>query len=354
MSVDACVVLIPVAVSKPTNSEVPYLVGLRAAPQVAPPRVWAAASMRKHPRTVATDLLIGMFDNADLRGLAEILDIDSSSLQPVEFVDRGKQLVLIYTLSLPTGWTEVPTLSDRWVRLCETQPTRAAARSLGRTQIADERSAPYAGLILDHWRQLLEETPAVLSFLAPYFTLAQVRDVYSAVWGYEQDATHWGTWANKNKNLEGVAYKSIDPADVREGFRQLLDHPQWQDISGMTAAASAPLIEGPQENRWTGTSRAALGGVAASLIPGAALGALTSAVAHQMVKPRGNASQWSQALLTRMDLYDPWGMPRIQLKSVYSPRPTWQYAGELSSTNKKRSTTPSPWKKTLRRQETGR
>ncbi len=352
MSVDARVVLIPVAVSKPAKSPVPYLVGLRAATGDATQGVWANASMLKDPRTVANDLLTSILGDADLRGLAELLEIDSSSLQPVEFVDRGKQLVLIYTLSLPTGWTDVPSLSDRWVRLCGTEPTRNVAKDLGRMQIADERTAPYAELVLDHWRQLLEETPAVLSFLAPFFTLAQVRDVYSAVWGYEQDATHWGTWANRN--LEGFAYEPVDPADVREGFRQLLNQPQWPDLSGMAAEASAPLIEGPHQDRWTGTSREALGTVAASLIPGAALGALTSAVAHQVVKPRGNPSQWSRALLSRTDLYDPWGIPRTKLKSVYSPRPTWQYAGELSSTNKKPASNPSRSKGVRRRREVRR
>lgn len=330
MSVETSVVLIPVAVSRVPGSDVPYLMGLRSANHA----VWASVEMRTDPRQVATDLLVGILEDADLEGLAELLDINSSSLQPVEFVDRAKKLVLIYTLALPTGWTELAALSDRWVRLCETKRTREAALQLGRMQIADEASAPYAEHILDHWRQLLEETPAVLSFLAPYFTLPQARDVYSAVWGYEQDATHWGAWANKSGNLADV-YEPIDTAEVSEGFRGLLDEPQWQELSGMTAATSAPLIEGPLENRWTGISRVALGTVAASLIPGAALGALTSGVAHQVVKPRGKPPQWHKALLTRADLYDPSGMPRQRLESVYSPRPTWQSAGSFAASNRK-------------------
>jgi len=330
VSVETSVVLIPVAVSRVPGSDVPYLMGLRSANHA----VWASAAMRADPRQVATDLLSGILEDADLEGLAELLDINSSSLQPVEFVDRAKKLVLIYTLALPTGWTELAALSDRWVRLCETKRTRDAALQLGRMQIADEASAPYAEHILDHWRQLLEETPAVLSFLAPYFTLPQARDVYSAVWGYEQDATHWGTWANKGGNLADV-YEAINTAEVSEGFRGLLEEPQWQELSGMTAATSAPLIEGPQENRWTGISRVALGTVAASLIPGAALGALTSGVAHQVVKPRGKPPQWHKARLTRADLYDLSGMPRQRLESVYSPRPTWQSAGSIAPSNRK-------------------
>lgn len=348
MTVDVRVVAVPVVVARHGPSDLPVIMGLAAeadAQSLNGP--WAAAPVGREARDTAWGLVSGLSESAQVAHLTTLLKIDRTNLQPVEFVDRDDRLVLIYTLALPSGWTEVPSLRDRWIPLCKTQPSRRAGELLGRRQLASERAAPYGSLILDHWRQLLEETPAVLSFLAPFFTLAQARDVYSAVWGYTQDANHWREWAEAN--LAGRAYESAERKDVSKGFSELLANPAWPEISGMNSVTSAQLVQGPQTKNWTGTSGAALGEFAASLVPGAALGALTSAVAHQVVKPRGKASPWKRALLTRDELYDEWGLPREQLKNVYSPRPTWQTAGESeNSTNRKRTSTYTRTRKTSR------
>lgn len=136
--------------------------------------------------------------------ISDLVAPGDQEIQPVTFaVDEHDQsaITLIYTVALPMALgaalntcgdatsPDVPRSDvawrdrDRWRTVCATYPTKDAARDVGSRAISSD--VDHMARILDFWRQQLEETAAATCFLAEYFTLPQLRDIYSAVWGYE-------------------------------------------------------------------------------------------------------------------------------------------------------------------------
>ncbi len=303
---DVHVLLAPVTVRY--LDEQPTMCALR------PDGVWATAKVFREPRATARELLLSLEPTDVLRSLPLTL----RDLRPVAFAEGSRdnrRVTLIYTVALPMAVAESAPRDGAWLTLTKSFTTEAEARSQGSSAIARD---PVAEPILDYWRQALESRAGVLSFLAPYFTLAQVRDVYSAVWGYRQDTATVAKWVNE------------ELADGSRSLREVGRDPELQAAVAQELArhtgneaelAIGDALKGrhPRSN-WTGTSLAAihsLGPMAAAVIPVSAVALAGSVVAFQRTT-RGKPPAWYQRMTDQ-----PY---KVQTQRIYGPRPAWEHA----------------------------
>lgn len=240
---------------------------------------------------------------------------------PITFVEERRRLVLLYTAALPMALCDpAAPEADRWLPLLAPEAKASDARRIGEGMLAD---APFTRSVLNHWRQALEETGAALTFLARHWTVAQLRDVYSAVWGYDQDTASFTKWALRSPGVFKPLQDKLPPnSDLTDELADALADAD-AFISGPTAgSASRARRPPPAANKplWAALSRsikptAATGlGLVKGPLPVAIMAAAAAVVAYQ-TSTRGPAPTWYTTAVERPEEH--------QLEQVYAPRPAW-------------------------------
>lgn len=223
---------------------------------------------------------------------------------------------LVFTLPLPHPFADpdFDVLDDTnlsWGVLSDSSGRRADA-----AEDFSLRRGPDA-IVLDYWRQALEETDAALGFLARRFSLWSLRRIYDAVWGYNQDPSGFKRWALDDDMAEpqrrgrhrsgsigafhGRLTSTIDPEDngpFFESLSDLLTQPADLGKAGAAAAGTASLV--------------ALG---PGLLLPAAIAAATVGVIRAKRRP-GPPPVWLEQTEVARD--EP-----TCLSVAYSPRPNW-------------------------------
>jgi hypothetical protein len=126
----------------------------------------------------------------------------------------GSQLTLIFSIPVPMPFADPDLKDERWIDLVEPSTRYTEARQRGSDAVAD---VPRAGTILEWWAERLEEQSALIAFLPRYFTARQARDVYSAFWGYDQDADKFAAWSGIGANKpHGALSKYVEASTVSD------------------------------------------------------------------------------------------------------------------------------------------
>ena len=269
--------------------------------------------------------------------ISDLVGPGDQEIQPVTFaVDENDQsaITLIYTVALPmalgaaltTGGyatsPEVPPTEaawrdrDRWRTVCATYPTKDAARDAGARAISSE--VDHMAAILDFWRQQLEETAAATYFLAEYFTLPQLRDIYSAVWGYEQDSSSFNKWVRDALEHRAISLAAPSESPQSESNKDPDLTDDLLKAMGTPAHIQEPLRRALKRMKFVGVSQTvlkALGPLAEEFIPLDHVVLAGSTVAYQPIA-QGPKPTWY-----RRAVANPSG---LRVTSVYPPRPAWE------------------------------
>jgi hypothetical protein len=311
----ADVVVVPVAIRQ---ADPPTLVALQG-----PGGGWACQPLVGTAQGTAQRLLTGVLPPG-----TDILELSRQRARPATFVEGeagNPRLTLLFTLALPMALADdAAPEHDRWTPLVHPRSTATAARVIGGDLLAN---VPFAHAIVDYWRQSLEETAAALLFVSRYWTLPQLRDVYSAIWGYEQDTASFTSWAlGRGGALSDVVAKLEDTDVTDELAAALADAAEAMDADAAdrTHAARAAMRSAASMAAWTALTRSmrspkavglrALGSAATFGIPAAAVVAAAGAVAYQS-SARGRAPKWYRTAVEHPIEH--------KLKRTYAPRPAW-------------------------------
>lgn len=306
------VVVVPVSVRQ---AGVPTLVGLQAKGGG-----WARAPLEGTGRDTAQRVLA-----TSLPPGGTILEVERRRARPATFVEdeRGfAGLTLLYTTALPMAFADPAAPdSDRWFPLVHPRTKAEEARQAGADLLAN---VPFAHPIVDHWRQSMEDSAGGLLFLSRYWTLPQLRDVYSAVWGYEQDTASFTKW--------------VKPS-LAEAFQEVTDPDLTAELAESLADATEELSGGPDDARQatraaarSAASMAAWHALSSSLRPGHRVGlglggpvlagalplavvAGAAAVTAYQSSTRGRAPTWYETVAKRPLEH--------KLQRTYAPRPAW-------------------------------
>ncbi|WP_157465549.1 hypothetical protein [Cellulomonas sp. Leaf395] len=302
---------------------------------------WARTALESTtPRADATKLLEGLLQPVP----SELLPHPSRAPKPVAFGDGADgtphvgsdaALTLVYSVAVPMAMAaELGPYSDRWVPLLEPERALEDARKKGSVMIRSAPDAPQlVESILDFWRRQLEETASALTFLAEYWTMSQLRDVYSAVWGYQQDTAGFGRWADPDSSegaFFGLAHK-CDPAEfekIQAKMAGMLERAS-DSIGGKHGKAKPgalalrklfdDAVTRPGGSKAVGVSLGGLAGMArASAMPiaGGSLAVVAARVAFQPDR-RGPQPKWYQC---RSENNANQPLPNGKL---YTTRPAW-------------------------------
>ncbi len=211
--------------------------------------------------------------------------------------DSGQGVTLIYTAPITCPLAEIGLdvaagSPYGWRTLNES----VGRRSKEATPII--RRGPEA-IVLDYWRQAFEETDAVLDVLPPNLTLLQIRGVYDAVWGYDQDPSGFKRWAVDRPG----AFQSL----LTEVTGEHLDVEFYRALARVlppeVAAEAGALTRGPLR----ATSLNGLG-------PAIALAAATTA--NRLFPRPGPEAAWYARSPT-------WRGGPTWIENLYPPRPAW-------------------------------
>jgi hypothetical protein len=241
---------------------------------------------------------------------------------------------LVFTCALPVTAPLLDPQQERhsrsrgeWVRLLPRFPPRPKSgstedwqRGVSEVVLAAD---PVSLAVLDHWRQRIEETTAAFELLPRYFTTPQVRSVYEAVWGEQQDPGNFHKWLHQPNENGGICIE-VPAEKVRRAVDEAASR-VWRETDGSDAPVAAALaLRGlasaatPGKAADVGTSPIALASLA-MLSPtlSAVAGVVGGAIAYQSSRKPGRQPVW----------YSRAGDTRTVLPSLYSPRPPWLVGG---------------------------
>lgn len=317
------VVVVPVAVRQHGWEKRPTLMG------------WPGEDgtwLRVRPR----DRADGSADRAAQQLLKDALPPGAEHLLPWEDFRAGRvtfleetvagraRLTLLYTFALPMALAdpEAPQ-RDRWIPLVKPEPKATEAREVGARMIGE---APHAFEIVDYWRRVLEATAGGLRFLSHYWAMPQLRDVYSAVWGYEQDPAAFSKWAVGRRGALSEAIKAIKDADLTEELARALegastasspDEDRQEATHDLRQAATRTATMAAWE-ALTRTLRSPRGvGLKlgkGSPLPPTVIAGVAALVAYQ-ASTRGPAPTWYETKVSEPQEH--------KLERPYTPRPAW-------------------------------
>jgi len=197
------VVLIPVSVRPGPD---PQVVAFRDGD------TWASARLDGGAPSATAAALLGQLP-AEIRF---VLDERGIEPEPAAFKESkdGSNVTLIYSVPVPMPFADLDLKDERWIDLLEPSTGYADALQRGSDAVADVHRA---GTILEWWAERLEEQSALIAFLPRYFTARQARDVYSAFWGYEQDADRFAAWSGIGANKpDGALSKYVSATSVND------------------------------------------------------------------------------------------------------------------------------------------
>lgn len=195
-----------------------------------------------------------------------------------------------------------------WPLLAPWQPVGLAA------EVIDDTRA----LLIAHWREQLERTTAAFDFLPRYFTTAQVRAIYSSIWGEAQNDGNFHRWLHPKLNAERICkpapaemVRSEVETRLAAGLRTLSDlmPTVMGAASGMAASRQAAAIF---VDSAVGISPRRMGPMALAVPAVAAIGAVVGgAVAYQSGRSAGKQPVW----------YEREDAEREPLAVWYAPKP---------------------------------
>lgn len=245
--------------------------------------------------------------------------------EAVTFVEtEDGRIQLVYTLLVPVTTALVaqgtfaaldePDVKD-WVVLTPDLPDEEEDSGTSWTRVVDaavEQLDPVARVVLEHWRQQVEETTAGMEFLPRYFTIGQLRSVYEAIWMTNPDPGNFHRWIRTTNDDvcspvgDDVVERARDDMVLRVYEDSGLSDPP--DLTALADAVGGLVGISPLAVRRLAPVVPALAAV------GAAAG---GAIAYQVGRSRGRPAQWFERSEAR----------RTVLKELYAPRPRWQAAG---------------------------
>ena len=155
-------------------------------------------------------------------------------------------------------------------------------------------------VVLDYWRQAFEETDAALDFLPENLTLLQLRSLYDAVWGYDQDASGFKRWAVERSGA----------------FRHLLDEvPAGSDLEATFFQALGDQLSPALAAEAGALSRGSLTDVPPNGT-GLAIAVAAATTVNRLWSRPGPEPMWYRKS-------DQWVFGPTWIPNVYPPRPSW-------------------------------
>jgi len=303
-----------IAVSIRYENGAPQFVGLRVGDRW--PRATVAGKL-----SATVDALVG-----DLPPEFEhVLTARQIKPERVTFRDEdGGALNLIYTLALPIPLGNLEVDGAEWVPLLAAATKHADARKIGFEARGD---AENSGTMLEWWKELLEEDAGVFALLPQHFTARQARDVYSAIWGYEQDADSFGSWSGIGRNRsQGVLSRWIEPEPLTEGdlleqFVDVICKSRGREDESDHARALATVVARDASEKMVGLDPSSPI-ESAGVVTRSALFSAAALIAYQ-VRARGPKPAWFRQPKP--------GDTDGKLQDLYTPRPTWVYPPATST-----------------------
>jgi hypothetical protein len=210
----------------------------------------------------------------------------------------SRSVVLVYTAVIPTPLAE----AELDITAGSPYAWRTMNTSRGRR---DDRRTPKRrsgedALVLEYWRQAFEETDVALDFLPEFLSLPQLRSLYDAVWGYDQDPSGFKRWAIDRKGaFQNLLDEVTEPAILDTAFYESLGRRLPAEQAAKAGAISA-------------------GGLTAAPTPALALpiGLSAAVVVNKLYRRRGPDPTW----LTKSE---EWQQGPTWIDNLYPPRPNW-------------------------------
>ena len=182
--------------------------------------------------------------------------------------------------------------------------------------------APFASEVLVHWREALEATGAALRFLAGHWTAPQLRDVYSAIWGYKQDTASFTKWALRSPGAFNPFVQKEESPDLTDEVAEGLYLASMASYGDADATSQRRQSDPSATDRaaWTALSKTLTPGktgliVAAGVVPGVVLASAAARVAYRSSSRGAPPKTWYE---TRES--DP---ESAMLAHTYPSRPAW-------------------------------
>jgi hypothetical protein len=211
---------------------------------------------------------------------------------------EGDSVQIVYTSTMPVPLAE--TVLNVLDGSAYGWRTINSSRGRRRPRSTPEERHGVDAMVLDYWRQTLEETDMALDFLPEYLSLHQLRSLYDAVWGYPQDSSGFKRWAiDRTGALRRFLDDVEDPAEVESAFFTSLG----DRLPAADSARAGALIE-------TDLAQARKAGLALPLAVSAAV------TANRLVRHRGPEPAWFKKSAA-------WLPGPTWIENVYPPRPAW-------------------------------
>lgn len=232
--------------------------------------------------------------------VAELRRLATRYLALVGVETDGKRVALLYTSSIPTPFAEEATDLTAGSPFSWWVVNESRATHPGHDRPAIRHGAE--GLLLDHWRQTLEETDIALDFLPEHLNLLQLRRLYDAVWGYDQDPSGFKRWA----------------IDRTGAFRDLLDEIPMSEVTTADTSFFDSLGDQLTPSLAAKAGASVAGGLDGDLAPELRLPiAVAAATTINRLHPRrGPEPTWYRKAAS-------WRQGPTWIENVYPPRPNW-------------------------------
>lgn len=212
---------------------------------------------------------------------------------------------LLFTAVLPIAAAELASTSRDWPLLTPWVGDGPAAARVRLHRLDATQAA-----IVAYWRGQLMRTTAAFDFLPRYFTMFQVRSVFSSIWGDRQPDGNFLRWLSSAEDVNKL--KVCMEVDGEEARREI--QASFAERLAAAAGVSAAMVKQQWDPKIIGTS-AGVAGLAglASLIPAAqVVGAIVGAtIGYQRARGAGRPPRWYRRVVEK----------RILLRTWYPVRP---------------------------------
>lgn len=247
--------------------------------------------------TEVLDLLTDQLPVGTPQSAMQELKEQSSRFLELVGADRvDDHTVVIYTSVIPMPLAEEALRGDGAELTWRTLSQKQGTRDMGRP---DRRTGPDA-VVLDYWRQAFEETDFALDFLPQYLSLLQLRGLYEAVWGYDQDPSGFRRWAIDRTGAFSNLLAEVDDEEEMQGafFKALADR-----LSPADAAKAGAMT--------AGAFQAGLGKDLSLSV-----GLAAAASVNRLYPRRGPSPTWFRKTSV-------WRPGPTWIDHLYPPRPNW-------------------------------